>query len=142
MLKYTIKTSVNKFDNSDNLVFYKRLIPVQPVGLEEIAEEISKHNTLTRADIKGALTALEHFIVKHIQNGQSVRFGDLGSFRPTLKGKTFATREELLKSKDFKVMVRFTPSSKMKEMFRLENNEIQLYTAPKVKGDAEGDTQE
>lgn len=130
MLKYTIRTMVNKFDQSDDILYVKKMIPVNPMGLEEIAEEISKQNTLTRADIKCALSALEYFILKHIENGQSVRFGDLGSFRPTLKGKSAPSREELLKNNDFRVMVRFTPSSKMKEAFKPENNVVQLYIAP------------
>ena len=41
--------------------------------------------TLTKVDVKAVLIALEEVIIEQIKLGNSVRFGSLGSFRPTLK---------------------------------------------------------
>ena len=45
--------------------------------------------TLTKVDVKAVLIALEEVIIEQLKMGNSVRFGSLGSFRPTLKTRTW-----------------------------------------------------
>ncbi|MBO5699128.1 MAG: HU family DNA-binding protein [Bacteroidaceae bacterium] len=100
------QTAEKKFYAANNIETF--------VDLNKIAEEIANQCTLTRHDIKAVLSALDEAIYNHLVDGQSVRFGDLGSFRPTLSGKGALTEEEFQTSMIKRVMVRFTPSSTLR----------------------------
>ena len=55
------------------------------MSADEVIVGIVDKCTLTRVDVKAVLVALEEVIIEQLKMGNSVRFGDLGSFRPTLK---------------------------------------------------------
>ena len=71
-------------------------------------------------------------VLKHLQNGSSVRLGDLGCFRPTLSGKSAPSIEELRKKADFRVRVRFQPSGWLTESMKPKNVRLEAYVAPKA----------
>ena len=101
--------------------FYGTIVLGEPVGLRKIIEEIEEKCTLTQADIVAVLYALESAVSKHLLAGQSVRFGTLGSFRPTIssEGATSAATWEPNMIK--KVRAVFTPSGQMKQNLSLRN---------------------
>lgn len=51
------------------------------LGLEEMAERISRNCTLTRSDIIGVLAALEDEVCQGLCNGEIVRLGGIGSLQ-------------------------------------------------------------
>ena len=88
--------------------YYAQIAKVQPFGIDAIIEVISVRTTLASADVKAVLDALQNVTLRLVSEGQSLRLGDLGSFRPTLtsKGKD---EPEQVKTSDIKnVRVRFT----------------------------------
>ena len=70
-----------------------------PIDRYKIIGDIEKATTLSSSDIKAAL------------EGQSVRLGDFGSFRPTVSSIPYNTRKEVTVSGIKRVRVRFTPSA-------------------------------
>lgn len=50
--------------------------------------------TLTAVDVKAVLIALEEVIIEQLQLGNSVRFGTLGSFRPTIKSRLWDEKKQ------------------------------------------------
>ena len=54
---------------------------------DQIAEEISRHCSLTPSDIKGALSALSQIISEKTANGYTVKLDDIGLFSATLSLK-------------------------------------------------------
>ena len=81
------------------------------------------------ADIKAVLYALQEEIIKRPRNGQSVRLGDLGSFHARISSKAAATTEDFTeKPGEYLrgILVRFTPSSKMRYDLSLKNPAVQL----------------
>ena len=94
------------------------------MGLNQLAQEISSSYTLTVHDIKAVLSALEECIFKALRNGQSTRFGDLGSFHPTISSTGSATEEEFSKENLRGVKVRFVSSPKMRYEMSMHNPNV------------------
>lgn len=131
MLKYSLISRKNPI--TKEFAYHANLAPVNPLKLDELAQEISGACTLTPHDIKAVISALEEQIYKTLRNGQSVRFGDLGSFRPTLSSSGTAAKEDFKKENIRGIKVRFTPSSKMRHELKLQNPLVQLSRQKKDK---------
>ena len=124
MLKYSVISRKNPITKES--LYYANLAPVTPIGLNQLAQEISSSCTLTVHDIKAVLSALEECIFKTLRNGQSTRFGDLGSFHLTVSSSGAATEEEFSKENLRGVKVRFTPSSKLRYEISMNNPHIKI----------------
>ena len=118
-MKYKIVE--RKKPGTQDFKYYGTVVLGEPVGLRAIVKEIEEKCTLTQADIVAVLYALESAVSKHLLNGQSVRFGTLGSFRPTIssEGATSAATWEPRMIK--RVRAVFTPSGQMKQNLSLKN---------------------
>lgn len=106
--------------------FYASANRASYATLSQVAENISRECTLTVHDIKAVLSSLQEQIILQLQDGKSVRFGDLGSFRATLQSQGVANKEDFKKSNISRVMVRFVRSSAMRSAFALTNQDIKL----------------
>ena len=107
-------------------MFYAMPAPVTTIKLEFLAEEISQECTVTAHDIRAVISAMEEKIIGHLQNGQSVRLGLLGSFCPTLRS-TAAPSPELFVTDNIKAIgTSFTPSSTMKYQLGAGNPKVQF----------------
>lgn len=62
-----------------NMKNYPQMAPTTPVTLAQIVMRIEKLNTVSRADLKAVLDALQYEVINVLQNGNSVRLGELGS---------------------------------------------------------------
>ena len=127
MIKYQLISRKNPITKA--YLYCAQAQAVTPVKIDEVAESISASCTVGLADIKAVLCALQEEIVRRLRNGQSVRLGDLGSFHARLSAKGAETTEafeekpgEYLKS----VIVRFTPSSKMRWEMNIKNPKVVL----------------
>lgn len=119
MLKYNVVPKKNPIDKS--VKFYAQLRPVVPVNLNKIAQLIEKRCSVSSSDVKAVLDALEFEIISALQDGKSVRLGDLGSFRPTISSRGTDTAEAFTSDQIHRVNVRFYPSKKMKVSFIVGN---------------------
>ena len=111
---------------TQTFAYYPQIAPVRPMMLEDIAEAITEVCTVTRHDIKAVLSALQDQVIKAMQNGNSIRLGDLGSFRPTLSSKGSATSEQVTSHNIKRVHCRFTPGSLMYTRLSRSNPEVRF----------------
>ena len=95
--------------------WYAQMAKTDAVGLDDVVGEIEKMSTVSSADVKAVLDCLEYVVRTHLQNSQSVRLGDLGSFRPTVSSSGFATKGEVTAAGVTRIRVRFTPSATLTE---------------------------
>jgi predicted histone-like DNA-binding protein len=86
---------------------------VSPVNVSRLVEEICVSCTLTRADVKAALVAIEEVILRYIRDGRSVRFGDFGSFHATIQSKGADTPEAFKASMIEGIRIHFRASGIM-----------------------------
>lgn len=75
------------------LRWYPTIALKSTVTADDVIIGIVEKCTLTKVDVKAVLIALEEVIIEQLKNGNSVRFGNLGSFRPTLKTRIWDERK-------------------------------------------------
>ena len=122
MIKFVIKGKKNPQKKTETK-YYVQAAPATPITLPQIVKLIEKRSTVSSADIKAVLDALQFEIIQALQSGNSVRLGDLGSFHITINSNGAATEEEAKKAGAKlirKVMVQFVKSAEMGRAFGLD----------------------
>lgn len=81
------------------------------------------------ADVKAVLDALQHKVIEALENGNTVRLGDIGSFCLTIKAEGAATAVEA-KTKGAKLIkqvnVQFTKSTAIRDSFDIRSLDFAL----------------
>lgn len=111
--------------------WYAQSKAIKVVDLEQIAEEIAYASSATKGDIMLVLDGVIMALARRLSEGEIVRFGELGSFRCTLKNRRKIWDEALedfvpaapYDSKDFSASrniescsIRFEPGPILKNM--------------------------
>ena len=100
-------------------LYYPRVVKTGEVDLEKLSEEISQATSLTQADCYAAVISLTKMMENHLENGEIVRLGHLGSFQISVKGIA-ATTAEMVTPKSVKsASIIFRPGKKLKLMLQL-----------------------
>lgn len=114
-VNYCVVGKINPMDpESGDIKYYAVMQSKGQTGIDEIAERISLATTATRADVLAVLAALEEQVIDYLESGQSVKLGDIGSFRLSASGQGAETEDTYDSAMIEKVKVVFTPSSRMK----------------------------
>lgn len=127
MIKYVLRAKKNL--RTKEVKIYPQMAPTTPVTLAQIVKRIEKRSTVSSADVKAVLDALQYEVIEALQNGNSVRLGDLGSFRLTIKASGSETSAEARKigANAIKaVNVQFTKSTGMRDALSPSNLELGL----------------
>ena len=123
MIKYVIQAKKNPL-KKEEVKFYPQAAPTTPVTLAQIIKRIEKRSTVSSADVKAVLDALQYEVIEALENGNTVRLGDIGSFRLTIKAEGTATAVEA-KTKGAKLIkqvnVQFTKSTAMRDSFDIRS---------------------
>lgn len=122
----TYKVGPKKNPQTGEFKYYGSIELSNSVDLETIAKEIAAQNTLTPTDVTAVLVSLQEFIVSHMRNGESVRFGYLGSFRPTLTTKGVDKPEQFKVSHIKQVRTRFSPGSYLRFEMSPKNPQVRF----------------
>lgn len=129
MIKYVIQAKKNNLSDEKTVKYYPQIAPTTPMSLSQITKRIERRSTVSSADVKAVLDALQSEVIDALQNGNSVRLGDLGSFRLTIRANGATTAAEA-KSKGAElikeVSVQFTKSATMRDAFSKEGLEFGL----------------
>lgn len=116
MIKYVIRAKKNPIARS--VKYYPQIAPTTPVTLAQIVKRIEKRSTVSSADVKAVLDALQYEVIEALQNGNSVRLGDLGSFRLSIKANGSDSSAEAKKTGANAIKavnVQFTKSTAMRD---------------------------
>lgn len=135
MLKYNLVS--RKDPQTKETIFYAQIAPVTPLPLLAMCEAISRQCTVTVHDVKAVLSALEEHITTALLNGQSVRLGDLGSFRATIKSASVKDAKQFKPSLIKGVNVCFSKGSAMRYKFSIKNPDLTIVMNSKEKEEEE-----
>lgn len=116
MIKYVIRAKKNPI--AKIVKYYPQIAPTTPVTLAQIVKRIEKRSTVSSADVKAVLDALQYEVIEALQNGNSVRLGDLGSFRLSIKANGSTTSDEARRTGANAIKavnVQFTKSTAMRD---------------------------
>ncbi|MEM6841872.1 MAG: HU family DNA-binding protein [Bacteroidota bacterium] len=89
------------------------------VNFRQLAKEIAEITTVSLPDAVAALESLVMIIPRHIEKGEIVRLGELGSLRVTINSEGSDTEEEVNASKIKKANYRFAAGSELKQTLKL-----------------------
>lgn len=94
------------------------MAPTTPVTLAQIVKRVEKRSTVSSDDVKAVLDALQYEVIEALEAGNTVRLGDIGSFRLTIKSQGVETAAEAKKKGAQlikQVNVQFTKSTTMRD---------------------------
>lgn len=112
MIKY--KISSVKSPKSGLKVYFPSIVQVAHLSFDDVVAAVEKECTLTRADVRGALSALEYVVLKELKQGNTVRLGGVGSFRLTIVSKNGEDDAANVSARNIaRVRTHFTPSGAM-----------------------------
>ena len=132
MLTYHIVR--RKHFKTGKLLYYPQLVTPVADDHMHIIECIEKKCTLASADVKAVVDALEVEIIDSLRQGRSVRLGDLGSFRPTLRCSAGVDLSELAGVGQIKrVHVVFHPSSRIRRALSVKDHAVSFVQRDKKK---------
>ena len=136
MIPYIVKSM--KKPGTDQKQFYIQVAPTVPLTLETIAKNISSRCTVTETDCLAVLNELETEVITAARNGNSVRLGKLGSFRPTISSRGAQTAAEAKVSNVKAVRCRFNPGSRLRAALHLSNEAVRFIKRDSIVKDATG----
>lgn len=139
MIKF--KPIARKSPVDKSVSYYPTTETPEARSLKLITDEIAQTCTLTRADIVACLAALQQVIINHLKDGRSVRLGDLGSFRLSMRGEGSPTAEEVKSEKIKSIRVLFTPSGALQSTFRVGATDISFQRVASIYDTPAGESQ-
>lgn len=133
MLIYRIVTRKNPKNHTQR--HYPALVSPQPIFADQVIARIERRCTLASADVKAVVDAIEVELIDNLSEGKSVRLGDLGTFRLSLRTKGSLTPEEVSIEKIRGTHVVFTPSPKIRRAMSVKGKALKFaklgeHTAP------------
>lgn len=124
MMNYRVVGRKNPM--TKNVKFYPTLTPVLPMTADKVIARIEKKCTLASADIKAVVDALETELIECLQLGMSIRLGDLGSFRPSLRSSGSLSKEDVTAANIKSVHIVFTPSAKLRSAMNVRKGLVRF----------------
>lgn len=118
MIKYVILAKKNPLNKK--VKYYPQSAPATPMSLAQIVKRVERRSTVSSSDVKAVLDALQFEVIDALENGNTVRLGDLGSFRLTIKADGADSASEAKKKGANlikQVNVQFTKSTAMRDAF-------------------------
>lgn len=123
MIKYVIQAKRNPA-NPEQTKYYPQMAPSTPITLAQVVKRIEKRSTVSSADVKAVLDALQYEVVEALADGNSIRLNDLGSFRLTITANGVDSAAEAKKQGARlikQVNVKFTKSTAMRDALDVRN---------------------
>ena len=124
MLKYSLIKRANPL--TEEVCYHASLNSPTPMTLESFASNICGNCNITTLQLYNVIYHLENEIIRALQNGNSVRLGDLGSFHITLSSTGTDTPDKFSKENLRDLKVRFKASTKMRKGLDLKNPQIEI----------------
>ena len=111
---------------TNKTMFHANLVPATPFPLEMIVANVCENCNIKPIQLLNALYYLEKEIIKALQDGYSVRLGDIGSFHLRLSSVSVPSKEDFSAESLRGLKVRFIPNTRMKKELSLTNPKVVL----------------
>lgn len=123
------KIAKRKNPKTKTVSYHPASISPRPVGLKELSERISDRCTATSADVKAVLDALEKEMIEVFKAGDSLRLGDVGTFRPSLRSAGAEQEDKVTAQLIKSVHIVYTPSLRIKHYLDVKGGYVQFQKA-------------
>lgn len=122
----TYKAILRKSPKNGRTAYYATQVRLGEININDLADDMSAESTVTRHDILAVLSSLQQHVIKNLQQGRSVRLGDLGSFHVDITSRPSETEDEVTSENIKAVRVHFRKSGIMKSQFQLTNSKMRF----------------
>ena len=110
----------------EEIKWYAQPVRVRPIELQTLATDIESRTTLSRADVKGLLDAVEHELIAQLAAGNRVALGDLGSFKLKIRSIGEKEKKKFTPKNILGTRVLFRCSTKLRHYFSLQGGSVRL----------------
>jgi predicted histone-like DNA-binding protein len=114
-MKYKIVEKGNPGKPNEKKKQYASPVNAGTLTLKSIAKEIAGRSSLTRGDIENVLSNFLDELPTYLKIGMSVKLGDFGTMRLSLKSEGVEKNKKFDASYIKGVKIIFTPSSELKQ---------------------------
>lgn len=118
MHKYKVVGIQNPQDKTAPLKYYGKPVSSGKVNIEQVANRISKESTLSRHDILAVLSAFNDALVEYLEQGLTIDFERLGTFKLTFRSKASDTPEAVTPAKFYGHRPSFVAKRSIKEQLK------------------------
>lgn len=111
--------------------FYAAMTDRYEISFDQLLQEITDISTVSIGDTHNVLQTLIHLIRKHLQEGRTLKVGDLGTYYVTINSNGEDSIEDVDANSIKKANIRFRAGVKLKDaMSRLSFQKVQENGAP------------
>lgn len=100
----------------DEKRYYPKVVNMQHIDTDKLAQEIHTRCTLTVSDVKSVLVSLSEQLAYHLRNGERVHVEGLGYFQVTLEAPEVCNPKAVRANKVKVKTVRFRPDVELKSL--------------------------
>ena len=93
--------------------WYASIVTDGELDIDDIVKQIEKFSSLSEADIRGVVIAVENFIQEALADSKIVRLDKLGTFYPTLSSGGAATEKDFNQSLIKSAGVNYRPGKRI-----------------------------
>lgn len=116
-VKYNVVGRKNPQKPTEAPKFYANAKADGEITLKAIAKEIATGSTtVSDTDVLATLNELTKVLIKHLSNGEIVKFGDFGSFQITITSEGVDDEKKFTAANIKGNKIQFRPSTDLKEM--------------------------
>lgn len=124
-INYSLAKLKNKFGESEDGKYYARSQVKDTVSLKEFSQLIASQTTVSRADVSAVLISSVENLVRELQRGNQIEFGELGKFRLQLMSSGCEKAADFTANNITGVRIQFVPGDDLVGLFEtLEFNPV------------------
>jgi predicted histone-like DNA-binding protein len=114
-IEYRLIPRRNPNDSKEDSKYYAIVVRNKNQSYRDLVNDIADLSTVNHPDVMAVLESLFQLIPKLLKEGKSVPLGDLGDFYLNIRSEGAETEEDFHHSLIKGIMIRFRPSTLLKE---------------------------
>ncbi|WP_373818573.1 HU family DNA-binding protein [Porphyromonas loveana] len=108
MLNLSVKSQVMKIGkHKGKTMFYAQVDKPKVIEYEDVIKDIAEMSSLTTGDVRNAIDRLAYYLQRELTEGNTVKLGQIGTFRVVVPSKYVETEKEVNASIIKKARIRF-----------------------------------
>ncbi|WP_043894619.1 HU family DNA-binding protein [Porphyromonas gingivalis] len=108
MLNLSVKSRLIKIGkHKDKTMYYAQVDKPRVIEYEDVIKDIAEMSSLTTGDVRNAIDRLAYYLQRELTEGNTVRLGQIGTFRVSVPSKYVETEKEVNASILKKPRIRF-----------------------------------
>lgn len=127
-MKYVVTKRVFGFDKEGGEKFVVKSVTSDEIGFDKICNKVCQICGAHRGTVKLVIDGLIDVMVNDIDDGKSVRLGDFGLFRPSVRSKCANNEKEATVHNIYRKHLIFTPGKAL--LNTLSNMSVVKFTSP------------